>query len=122
MKKLLIATVLVAIVVLSGCLSALHPLFTEKDLVFDTKLVGSWHKDEHGEVYTFQKGSAQSLANLPEAMQKLADKAYVLTVTDQETGEETGEVLCIPGEDREAFLPRLFPGGDGYAKRVRGVL
>jgi len=94
MKKLLIATGLVAMLVLSGCLSALHPLFTEKDLVFDPGLVGSWQKNET-ETYTFKRGDAQQFANLPEGIQKLADKAYVLTVTNRETGEELSKYYAF---------------------------
>ncbi len=99
MKKLLTATVLVAIVMLSGCLSALHPLFTEEDLVFDPKLVGSWQAGPDNKVYTFQQGTAESFGELPEAMQKLANKAYLLTITSPKTGEETDKYY--------AFLARI---------------
>jgi hypothetical protein len=61
MKKLLIATILVAVVVLSGCLSALHPLFTEKDLVFDPHLVGSWRVGADDGVYTFERAPRRVL-------------------------------------------------------------
>jgi len=99
MKKLLTATVLVAIVMLSGCLSALHPLFTEKDLVFDPRLVGSWQAGPDNKVYTFQQGTTESFKELPEEMQKIASKAYLLTVTDPRTGEETDKYY--------AFLARI---------------
>lgn len=99
MKKLLTASILVAIVTLSGCLSALHPLFTEKDLEFDPSLVGSWRGGAEDEVLTFQQGTPESFANLPEGLQQLAGKAYVLTVTSRETGEETAKFY--------AFLARI---------------
>lgn len=99
MKKLLTATVLVAIVTLSGCLSALHPLFTEKDLEFDPKLVGSWQVGAEDEVYTFLQGTPESFGDLPQAVQRLAGKAYLLTITSRKTGRETGKYY--------AFLARI---------------
>lgn len=99
MKKLLTVTFLVAIVTLSGCLSALHPLFTEKDLEFDPKLFGSWRVGTEDEVYTFQQGTPESFGDLPEGLQRLAGKAYLLTITSRATGEETGKYY--------AFLARI---------------
>lgn len=99
MKKLLIATILVAVVVLSGCLSALHPLFTESDLAFDPHLVGSWQVGTDDEVYKFERGTPQSFANLPEGLQKMAGKAYLLTIESKNTGEEKKKYY--------AFLARI---------------
>lgn len=98
MKKLLISAALVMVVMLTGCLSALHPLFTEEDLVFDPKLVGSWQEGPE-QVYTFQQGTAASFGELPESLQKIASKAYLLTITHRKTGEETGKYY--------AFLARI---------------
>jgi hypothetical protein len=33
------------LIFLSGCLSTLHPIFTEKDLAYDPKLIGTWKTD-----------------------------------------------------------------------------
>ncbi len=93
MKKLLTATVLVAIVMLSGCLSALHPLFTEEDLVFDPKLVGSWQAGPDNKVYTFQQGTAESFGELPEGMQKIAPKAYLLTITSSKQVKKQTNIM-----------------------------
>jgi hypothetical protein len=99
MKKLLLATVLVAIVALTGCLSALHPLFTEKDLEFNAQLVGSWRVGEDDAVYTFQRGTPESFGNLPEGLQRLANNAYTLSISSRATGEEIGRYY--------AFLVRI---------------
>lgn len=89
MKKLLLVTAaLVLIATLSGCLSTLQPLFTEKDLVFDPRLAGSWKTVKDHTILRYERGSAASFRDLPAAMQLLADKAYVLTVTDNSTTEE----------------------------------
>ncbi len=99
MKKLLLVTVLVAMVALTGCLSALHPLFTEKDLEFNAQLVGSWRVGEDDAVYTFQRGTPESFDNLPEGLQRLAGKAYTLSISSEATGEETAKYY--------AFLVRI---------------
>jgi hypothetical protein len=99
MKKLLLATVLVAIVALTGCLSALHPLFTEKDLEFNSQLVGAWGVDGEDAVYTFQRGTPASFGNLPEGLQRLSSNAYTLSISSRATGEETGRYY--------AFLVRI---------------
>jgi len=99
MKKLMIATILVAVVVLSGCLSALHPLFTEKDLVFDPNLVGAWRVGSDEDVYTFERGTPQSFGNLPEGLQRLSGKGYLLTIEGKNAGEEKAKYY--------AFLARI---------------
>ena len=35
-----------SVVVLMGCIPSLHPLYTEKDLVFDESLLGEWTLDD----------------------------------------------------------------------------
>jgi hypothetical protein len=85
-KKLIIITAFAGMIaLLSSCLSTLHPLFTEKDLVFDPRLVGMWSSrgDNDGTIL-IKKGSAESFGDLPEALRALADKAYYLTVNDHD--------------------------------------
>ena len=43
-------------VIVPGCLRSLHPLYTEKDLVFDEKLLGTWIEKEGKATWTFEKG------------------------------------------------------------------
>ncbi|WP_276479722.1 hypothetical protein [Paraflavitalea pollutisoli] len=82
MKKLLPALCLTAIVLLSGCLSAFNPLFTEKDIVYDARLLGSWKKGADGPVYSFEQGNAQSFAELPTGIRDLASRGYLLTIKE----------------------------------------
>lgn len=44
-----------AAVLLAGCISSLHPFYTEKDLVFDPDLVGCWSQGEDKETWKFLK-------------------------------------------------------------------
>lgn len=50
------AVAVAALVFLSaGCLRSLHPLYTQKDLVFDERLLGTWmEKDDKG-LWSFEK-------------------------------------------------------------------
>jgi len=40
---------------LSGCVVSLHPLYTEKDLVFDPNIEGTWVQEGEGNLWTFKK-------------------------------------------------------------------
>lgn len=42
-------------ILLTGCVPSLHPLFTDKDLVFDQVLVGTWVDEDGKNTWTFQK-------------------------------------------------------------------
>jgi hypothetical protein len=54
--------------VFAGCVPSWNPLYTDKDLIFDPQLVGTW-KGEEGETWKFQKDG---------------DKKYKLVYTDSE--------------------------------------
>jgi len=41
--------------VVCGCVPSVHPLYTEKDVVFDPGLVGSWQEEDGDEKWNFQK-------------------------------------------------------------------
>ena len=88
MKKYIIVVVVIALVTtLTGCLATLHPLFTEKDLVFDPRLIGKWGADDE-ESFTFEKGTPASFNQLPEHLRQLSGKAYVVTYRDEDDEEE----------------------------------
>jgi hypothetical protein len=61
-----------------GCIPSLHPLYTEKDLVFDSSLLGTWvfvdpEENRHSMSWVFQKSK------------EYAD-SYDLTITEEEFG------------------------------------
>ncbi len=72
MKKRNIVTVIAAALLLVACIPSLHPYYTEKDAVFDPKLVGEWQekdKTEEPDIWKFEEGK---------------EKAYNLTVTEKD--------------------------------------
>jgi DNA-binding PadR family transcriptional regulator len=83
MKKYLItAAIIVMVTALSGCLSTLHPLFTDKELVFDTRLLGRWQAGDGDDTAIFERGTPASFNQLPDALRKLSDKGYLVTIRD----------------------------------------
>jgi hypothetical protein len=82
------------IIFLSGCLTTLHPIFTEKDIVYDSKLIGTWKMLEEGEkgpsVIT-EKGQAiitnlatEATVELPGNISALKQKGYLISYVDND--------------------------------------
>jgi len=87
MKKMLILIAGLSIIV--GCIPSLHPLYTDKDLVFDKALIGTW-QDEGGEsIWKFTQSG---------------DKEYKLVYTeDGKTGEFIIHLLKL--KDKRVCIP-----------------
>ena len=43
------------IAVMSGCISSLNPLYTDKDIIFKNELIGTWTDAKTGESWSFEK-------------------------------------------------------------------
>lgn len=83
MKKLFVITGLALLLtMLNGCLSALYPLFTEKDIVFEPRLVGSWSEKGDPETLVFTHATAADCAALPPGIQRLATKGYIVSLNN----------------------------------------
>ena len=79
MKKIiLLAAFALGILILEGCLTTLHPIFTEKDLVFDPRLTGNWKKTKDGSIVTYRQATVKDLQTLSPALQRNANKIYLL--------------------------------------------
>jgi hypothetical protein len=89
-RKVLIGLLLV----LGGCVPSLHPLYTDKDLIFDLGLLGEWEwKEDTGkEIWAFTKEG---------------EKEYQLVFTDKEGKQGRFHVHLLKIDDR-MFLD-LFP-------------
>lgn len=56
MKRAICLLVFGSLLVLCGCIPlSLHPLYTEKDLVFDDALIGIWEMENGEEEFVFEK-------------------------------------------------------------------
>ena len=67
-----------AILLLGSCLTTFHPIFTEKDLVFDSRLNGNWSKEDDGSTAYYRLAQPNELKSLSPAIQHNASKIYML--------------------------------------------
>jgi hypothetical protein len=83
MKKIIVSLILFsAVLCLAGCLTTLHPIFTGKDLVTDTRLIGNWEKAKDKTKVVYRQPDADEINNLSQALQKEAAKIYMLDEKD----------------------------------------
>jgi hypothetical protein len=59
MNKPTIATLLSFAVLIASCVQSLHPLYTDKDLIFEPAIVGTW-ESEGGNLWIFLKSGEKS--------------------------------------------------------------
>ena len=85
---------------LTACIPSVNPFYTEKDVVFDARLLGEWQEkeSEHPEVWKFEKAD---------------DKAYKLTTTDKD-GKQ-GEFNAHLFKLKQEYFLDLIPSGCEYA-------
>jgi len=82
MKKIILVSSLFFIIILLGsCLTTLHPIFTEKDLVSDARLYGKWSKED-GSTASYQVAHTSDVKNLSPSIQRNASKVYMLEERD----------------------------------------
>lgn len=62
---------LLAAVIAAGCVPSLHPWFSDKDVVFEEKLLGVWEQEDEDNLWIFERGDGES-------------KGYQLTITSKE--------------------------------------
>lgn len=90
--QLLITAAIAALI--AGCVPSWNALFTDKDLTFDAKLVGTFNGDDN-EVWAFAKDG---------------DKKYKLTYTDKD-GKATFEAHLLKIQDRRFLDVQLDENG-----------
>lgn len=86
MKKITLTTAFALLLIfLSSCLTTLHPIFTEKDLAYDPKLIGIWNTENQG-----NKGRAiisnlatENSVELPGNISIIKQKGYFITYQDE---------------------------------------
>lgn len=85
MKRIHALAILVLLLGLSSCLSTVQPIFTEKDLVFDQKLIGKWRYESksYSGFVEITNATRKDLAEQP-GLAKLAAKTYLLRYRNTE--------------------------------------
>ena len=70
MKRFILpAGLCLVLVFLNSCLTTLHPVFTENDLLSDPRLAGSWKKTKDGSNVTYRSATASDVATLSPTLQ-----------------------------------------------------
>jgi hypothetical protein len=99
--------------ILCGCVPSLHCLFTDKDLVFEEKLLGIWAEDNSKDTWEFKRHTNEE------------DKRYKLIYTDSEG--QAGEFAAKLGKLDDMMFLDLYPGdadinaNDFYKHHLLGV-
>ena len=93
---------LIFTVLLAACVPSLHPLYTEKDLVFDKELVGTWETE--GQIWDFNS---------------VDDKYYKLVYTDNsekssDGNNGIGSLFTGSAGTSAKFEARLVKLGENY--------
>ena len=117
MKKILLAaTIILSVILLSGCLYTLHPIFTVKDLVFDQRLLGRWQtkQDKDSSFYLFEKASVHDLKEFSPALQQNATKIYRVTRITNESENYFGFLVKLGN----GYFIDLYPDESGTLKNI----
>ena len=101
MKKIVLTTAFALLLIfLSGCLTTIHPIFTEKDLAYDSKLIGTWNtgnQGNKGKVIISNLATENSL-ELSGNISAIKQKGYFISYLDS-TGKTSEQYI--------AFLARI---------------
>lgn len=101
MKRITLATAFaILLIFLSGCLTTLHPIFTEKDLAYDPKLIGTWNTENQGNKgrVVISNLATENSLELPGDISAIKQKGYFISYRD-ENGKISDQYI--------AFLSRI---------------
>src|SRR3990170_1492928 len=119
MRSIKILILFGLVIFLTGCVPSLHPLFTDKDLVFDQVLVGTWVDEDGKNTWEFRKSGENAYelvyteneepAKFQAHLVKLGDFLF-LDIFPEEPGMKNGlyKGLLIPAHG----FSRIWIEGD----------
>jgi len=82
MKKIALTTAFAFLVIfLSSCLTTLHPIFTKKDLAYDSRLIGTWNIEREGnkERVIITNLATENSLELPGNISDIKEKGYLIS-------------------------------------------
>ena len=88
------------LIFLSSCLTTLHPIFTEKDLAYDPKLIGTWNIEREGskERVIITNLATENSLELPGNISDIKEKGYLISYQHEDS---------VNPERYIAFLARI---------------
>ena len=109
----------------AGCVPivSLNPLFTQGDLVFDEKLLGTWSDKEgdSGTIWEFARFEESAVQGLPKDLQSEFKRLYRLNLTDKD-GHKGVLAACLVKLGDRRFLdifPDQFPSGEPEPEKTK---
>jgi hypothetical protein len=113
----ILLVILLAGITFQGCITSLHPLYTEKDLVFDKRLLGTWHSDSLAASWKLENLMEKELAPYKDPKERkdkegfksqfINKNTYLLTYTEK--GEKAEFLLNLVKLDNTYYID-LYPG------------
>jgi hypothetical protein len=69
------------LIFLSSCLTTLHPIFTEKDLTYDSRLIGVWNVEREGNIerVIITNLATENSVELPGNISDIKEKGYLIS-------------------------------------------
>jgi len=101
MKKIALTTAFALLLIfLSSCLTTLHPIFTEKDLAYDPRLIGTWNTENEGKEgkVIINNLATENSVDLPGNISAIKQQGYFIIYQDK-NGKVTDQYI--------AFLSRI---------------
>ena len=101
MKKIALTTAFALLLIfLSSCLTTLHPIFTEKDLAYDPRLIGTWNTENEGKEgkVIINNLATENSVDLPGNISAIKQQGYFIIYQDK-NGKVTDQYI--------AFLARI---------------
>ncbi len=101
MKKIVLTTAFALLLIfLSSCLTTLHPIFTEKDLAYDPKLIGTWNTENEGKKgkVIINNLATENSVELPGNISAIKQQGYFI-IDQDENGKVSDQYI--------AFLARI---------------
>src|SRR6188768_283371 len=97
MKKIALTTAFALMLIfLTGCLATLHPIFTEKDLAYDPKLIGVWNTENEGKKgkVMISNLATESSLELPGNISSIKQHGYFISYQD-ENGKTSEQYIAF---------------------------
>jgi hypothetical protein len=116
MKKIFLTTAFAFLLIfLSSCLTTLHPIFTEKDLAYDPKLIGTWKTEDRRVVIT--NLASESSIELPGDISSIKQKGYLISY-QHEDGEITERYIAFLARIGKHLYFDYFPADKKEGRKI----
>ena len=121
MKKISITAIaFLLLLFLTGCLTTLHPIFTEKELVYESRLVGNWDKNtndkKEGRALITNLATEHSI-ELPGNVSSIKQKGYLVSYLDK-NGHVTDRYIAFLARIGKHLYFDYYPTEDGLGKKI----